>query len=291
VALPAGLPVVDHHCHLSPAGQGVEAARRFRAEGGTHLFLATQNYEPHPPFDREGYVRQYETTVQLAAAVEREAGVRTYCVLAPYPVDLLAQAERLGTRPAVELQRDALALAGRFVEEGRAVALGEVGRPHFPVDPALAEPIDTVLRSAFEVGRDAGCPVVIHSEELTAEGFQRLVTLASQSLFPVHRLVKHYHRTVLPPAAYQGAVPSYLAKRETVDAALGSEGPWFLETDYLDDPARPGAVLDLATVPRRAKAVAARGTAALERLRIPFEESVRSVYGFVPEIGDAGRPR
>ena len=47
--LPADLPIVDHHCHLSPSGEGIRAAQRFRAAGGTHLFLTTQNYETGYP--------------------------------------------------------------------------------------------------------------------------------------------------------------------------------------------------------------------------------------------------
>jgi TatD-related deoxyribonuclease len=291
LALPADLPVVDHHCHLSPSGQGVEAAQRFRAAGGTHLFLATQNYSPGVPIDLEGYRAQFETTEALARRTEEIAGVRTFVVLAPYPVDVLAQAERLGVPGALDLQVRALELAGRFVEEHRAVALGEVGRPHFEYPEMLREPVELILRRALEVGRDVGCPVVLHTEELTSEGFLGLVQLASQVLFPIHRLVKHYHRSVLAPESYRGAVPSYLAKREVVTEALATPGPWFLETDYLDDPKRPGAVLDLPTVPRRAHAIAERGKEAIERLRTPFETSVRSVYGFTPEIDPTGRPR
>ncbi|MGI0156215.1 MAG: hypothetical protein ACREDE_08840, partial [Thermoplasmata archaeon] len=63
--LPRGLPVVDHHCHLSPSGEGVGAARRFHAAGGTHLFLATQNYGPGVPTSVGDYARQFETTEQL----------------------------------------------------------------------------------------------------------------------------------------------------------------------------------------------------------------------------------
>ena len=65
---------------------------------------------------------------------------------------------------------------------------------------------------------------------------------------------------------------------------LRDASPWFLETDFLDDPARPGAVLDLATVPRRALAIAEAAPDGAERLRIPFVESVQKVYGWRPEV-------
>ncbi|MCI4335432.1 MAG: TatD family hydrolase [Thermoplasmata archaeon] len=282
--LPADLPVVDHHCHLSPTGEGVAAVRRFAAAGGTHLFLATQNYLSEVPVRLAQYEEQYATTVAIARQVEEETSVRCYSVLAPYPVDLLRQVDALGVAAAVELQMAALALAGKEVAEGRAVALGEVGRPHFPYPPELADSVEAVFRRALDVARDAGCPAVVHCEELDAGGFRSLAALASAALFPLQKLVKHYHRTALPPTDYAGISPSYLARRELVDSVLSRGGPWFLETDFLDDPRRPGAVLDLATVPRRARALADRDPTAAERLRIPFVESIGAVYGFTPEV-------
>lgn len=279
VAATAGLPIVDHHCHLSPSGEGVEAARRFRAAGGTHLFLATQNYARRLPRSVEDYAEQFRTTEALARRVVAETGVVVFVVIAPYPVDLLGQAEALGLPEAVAVQSAALDLAGRWVEEGRAVALGEVGRPHFPVAPEIAEASEAVLRHALEIARDAGCPAVVHSEDLDADGYRRLAELAAQSSFPVGRLVKHYARAVVPTVARSGVAPSFVARRDLVRDCLREPGPWFLETDFLDDPARPGAVLDLATVPRRAEAIVRSVPDGAERLRVPFEESVRSVYG------------
>ncbi len=81
--LPRGLPIVDHHCHLSPSGEGVAAAHRFRAAGGTHLFLATQNYEPDVPRSVADYLRQFETTEQLATQIRESTGVVVSNVIAP----------------------------------------------------------------------------------------------------------------------------------------------------------------------------------------------------------------
>lgn len=284
MAVPEDLPVVDHHCHLSPDGDGVAAARRFRDAGGTHLFLATQQYGPRVPEEVDDYRAQFETTERLARAVEDATGVVVYLTIAPYPVDLLRAAESMGVERAVELQRSALELAGRWVEEGRAVALGEIGRPHFPVAPPLREAGAAVFRSALEVARDAGCPAVVHCEELAPEAYRVLAAFAAQTSFPLGKLVKHYAREVRPPSELGGIAPSYVATREAARASLEHPGPWFWETDYLDDPRRPGAVLDLATVPRRARAVIEHRAADVERLRVPFEESVQTVYGFRPTV-------
>ncbi len=281
----AGLPVVDHHCHLSTAGEGAWAAARFRDAGGTHLFLATQNYEGTVPTDLEAYRRQFETTERLARQVREIAGVVAYVVVAPYPIDLLGAATHLGTEAALELHLRALDLAGRWVRERRAVALGEVGWPHFEVDPALAAAARTAFGHALEVAHDVGCPAVVHSPDLDAAGWEELAGAARKAGLPPHRLVKHYARTRRPAGIAPDVVPSYLARRELVDAVCDEAGPWFLETDFLDDPRRPGAVLDLATVPRRAVAAARASAGVGDRLAIPFVRSVQEVYGLTPELG------
>ena len=287
--LPRGLPVVDHHCHLSPMGEGIRAAERFRAAGGTHLFLATQNYESSVPLSLETYARQFETTCELARKVHDEVGVRAYPVIAPYPIDLVGASSKLGAAAALELHCSALDLAGRWVRERKAVALGEVGRPHFPVAADVGAAVETAFRHALEVARDSDCPVVVHSADLAPEGYLELAERAREAGLRPERVVKHYARSPVVPGGGGGVVPSYLARRDLVNDLWGRAGPWFLETDFLDDPKRPGVVLDLATVPRRAVAVAAQDPdRGAERLYVPFVESVERVYGWRPEIGPEG---
>jgi TatD-related deoxyribonuclease len=288
VPLPPGLPVVDHHCHLSPSGEGVAAARRFRDAGGTHLFLATQNYDSNVPRTIDGYERQFETTVGLAQKVRNEIGVTVYPVIAPYPIDLVAASSEIGVAAALEIHCGALDLAGRWVREGRAVALGEVGRAHFSVAPDVGAAIDAAFHHALEVARDVDCPVVVHSSDLDGTGYAELSELAREVGVRPQRVVKHYARTRGSGEELHGIVPSYLARRELVQGVKRDPAPWFLETDFLDDPRRPGAVLDLATVPRRARAIAEQGEGDL--LFGPFADAVEKVYGFRPEVPEAGGP-
>ncbi len=288
MGIPSGLPVVDHHCHLSPHGEGLRAVERYRAAGGTHLFLATQNYESEVPVRLEQYRRQFETTEAIARTAREKAGVVVYVVLAPYPVDLVGAAARLGVAAALELHLRAVDLAASWVREGRAVALGEVGRPHFDVPSDVRAATDEVFRYALSAARDADCPVVVHSSDLDRAGFLALAEEARAAGLAPHRVVKHYARTRIADAGATGIVPSYLARRDLAKEVLDDPGPWFWETDFLDDPKRPGAVLDLATVPRRAAAFAASRSDGAERLRVPFEESVEKVYGFRPTVGPGG---
>ncbi|HTT26674.1 MAG TPA: TatD family hydrolase, partial [Thermoplasmata archaeon] len=222
------------------------------------------------------------TTLDLAERVRREARVVVHVVVAPFPVDLVQQVAAIGREAATVLHREALDLAARLVRDHQAVALGEVGWPHFEVGPELRETALAVFRHALGAARDVGCPVVVHSPDLDAGGYGELAELARQEGLPRERVIKHYARTPVAAVDRHGIGASYVATRDLLSAALAQSSPWFLETDFLDDPRRPGAVLDLATVPRRARSIAEREPTALERLRIPFQEAVRSAYGFTP---------
>lgn len=248
--------------------------------------MTTQNYEPRVPRSVEDYRRQFESTAELGQRIHAETGVVVYPVLAPYPIDLVAASEEMGVPAALELQRAALDLAGSWVRERRAVALGEVGRAHFPVMPEIARAIDEAFQHAFDVAREADCPLVVHSADLDPAGFEELATRARSAGVPTTRVVKHFARQRLPPEQRHGIVPSYLARRDLVREVEPDVGPWFLETDFLDDPARPGAVLDLATVPKRARAIAEASDHGSDRLFVPFVESVEKVYGWRPEVSD-----
>lgn len=288
MGIPSGLPVVDHHCHLSPHAEGVRAVERFRAAGGTHLFLATQNYRPGPLVHLDEYRQQFETTIELARTVGERTGVVVYVVLAPYPVDLVSATPPLGLAAAVELHREALELAAKYVREQQAVALGEVGRPHFPVAPEIAEAAAGLLRHALALGRDVDCPVVVHSEDLDRDGFLALGEEGRAAGLAPGRLVKHYARSRVESASTTGVVPSYLARRELARAVFDDPEPWFWETDFLDDPSRPGAVLDLTTVPRRAAQLATARPSDVDRLWGPFVRSVEKVYRLTPKLSSGG---
>ena len=169
------------------------------------------------------------------------------------------------------------------MRDHRAVALGEVGFPHFETSAELLEAAGAAFDHALSVARDVDCPVVVHSADLSPEGYRGLALRGERAGVPAHRIVKHYARNRISTEERAGIPASYLARRELVREVAGDPGPWFMETDFLDDPQRPGAVLDLATVPRRARALADASAEGVERLRVPFVESVEKVYGWRPE--------
>ena len=252
------MAIFDNHFHLRPTGLGVGAAKVFEKAGGTALMLTHSPYDDIPIRGAEDYEAAYARTLGLGRRVREATRVKVFVALGPYPVDLIPLTKSLGLPAAADVLKRGVDLAGRHVANGDAVAIGEVGRPHFPVDADVWRASNEVLAHAMTVARDRECPVILHTEDPTPQTFQEFATMADRYHLARQKVVKHHSSPLTRPEENRGILPSILAKSELVKAAVGG-GPFFLETDYIDDPKRPGAVLGPATVPRKTKIWIAQG--------------------------------
>lgn len=271
--------VFDNHFHLRPSGLGVAAAKQFETAGGTALMLTHSPYDDIPIRNRDDYERAFRRTLSLAEAVRRETKLKVFVALGPYPVDLIALRQSVGLDPATEVLRGGVEIAARHVADRDAVALGEVGRPHFPVDEDVWRVSNALLAYAMETAHDLGCAVVLHTEDPTADTFREFAGMADRAGLPREKVVKH-HSTVLDAhTAYEGIVPSILAKEDLIERAVRAGGPFLLETDYIDDPRRPGAVLGPATVPRKTRALLESGVLTEDLAAQIHQELPARTYG------------
>ncbi len=76
---------------------------------------------------------------------------------------------------------------------------------------------------------------------------------------PRQRVVKHHSPPLVTEAETHGVVPSVTAREDYLREALRKGSSFLMETDYIDDPRRPGAVLGPATVPRKTAKLRAAG--------------------------------
>ncbi|MGQ0797524.1 MAG: TatD family hydrolase [Methanobacteriota archaeon] len=272
-------PIFDNHIHLRAEHRGVEAAKDFERAGGTAFMLTHTPYADVPIAEASDYTRAYAKTVHMAEAVRRATSIRVFVALGPYPVEFVRLAGTVGIEPALEVARDAVDIAGRLVEERTAVAFGEVGRPHFPTAPDLVRACNDLLGYTLTVARRIGCAVILHTEDPTPATFAEFASIADRAGFPRGRLVKHHSTPLTRPEDNHGLVPSILAKEDLVIRASLGGGGFLLETDYIDDPERPGAVLGPATVPRKTKAWREKGVLSKEALWTVHKELPERTYG------------
>jgi TatD-related deoxyribonuclease len=270
-------PVLDHHIHLDPVnGRGADAAAEFADAGGTHLLVLNKpswslGAEVDEPDDfREGF----DLTVEVTRRADETLPGRAWPVLGVHPA-LVSKLTGRGYAPeeARDLMQAGIDVAAEYVAEGPAVAV-KSGRPHYDVDDAVWDASNAVMRHAFERAAEVGCPVQLHTEG--GDDFERVAEWAENVGLPRDHVVKHYSS-----GPVCGPVASVIARKDELRAAAESGDPFFMETDFLDDPERPGAVLGPKTVVRRVTWLRDEGFD--EALRRAHVETPASVYGIDTE--------
>jgi len=270
-------PVLDNHVHLQPSGRNAEAVKDFLKAGGTHLIVSHMPYSETPVRSGEDFLKAYEVTLRMTE-LARSAGAVAYCTLGPYPVQLLEMTEMMPLEKAVEVMKEGMDIAAQLVREGKAIALGEIGRPHFPVSEEVMAASNDVLSYGMVLAKECSCPVVIHAESATPASMKNLAQMADRVGLPRDKVVKHYCGPLITPVENHGIFPSVLASRDMVQEALSKGERFLLETDFMDDMQRPGAVLAITTVPKRMRQLLEKGCDA-ERLWKLNKNNPEKVYG------------
>ncbi len=268
------VPVYDNHVHMSPSGRNVEALKEFQSAGGTGLTLVTLPYPEVRIADGSDFARSYGITYSLAQRAREETDLEINIAVGPYPVLIIPLAEAYGMEKAEEMMVRGMEDAARDVAEGRAVALGEIGRPHFPVSEDIWDASNRVLLRGMELAREVDCPVIIHCES-EADTDRSLAELADRAGLDRGLVVKHSSPPWVTPEETHGVMPSIPASKTNAREAIGKGTDRFMiETDYIDDPSKPGAIMSVNTVPKRVRAWLANG-------EVPVE-SIHRICGDIP---------
>ncbi|UCE90898.1 MAG: TatD family hydrolase [Methanobacteriota archaeon] len=274
------VPILDNHVHLEPRkGRNIDAVKDFERRGGTHVIVSHLPYDDLHVSSAEDYRRGFDVTVSLAELVNAETSVKAYATVGPYPVELLGLEKRHGLDKAKDIMVAGMDIAAEYVMEGKALAIGEVGRPHFEVSEQIWNASNDILAHAMARARDADCAVVLHTESGSVQTMKDLAQMADAARLERERVVKHYCPPMILPEENFGLMPSVLAGRDTVMEALSKGSRFMMETDFLDDPERPGAVLAITTVPKRTLSLLEEGIMTEEQAYDIHVDNPRRVYG------------
>jgi len=273
------LPIFDNHIHLHPKGRNVDAVKDFAKAGGTHLILSHLPYETAPVYTAKEFLASYEITLSLAERSRRETGVGIDVTVGPYPVLLIDLAGKHGLEKAVESMRAGMEAAQKLVLEGKAVGIGEIGRPHFPVSDDIWQASNEIMAYGMRLAKEAHCPVVLHTESATPASMGEIALMADRVGLDRGKVVKHYCPPLVREEENSGLFPSVLASRTAATEALAKGTRFMFETDFLDDLERPGAVMAITTVPKRVKALLQSGIMTEEQAYVINHENPKEVYG------------
>ena len=270
-------PVLDDHMHLDPVnGRGADAAREFARVGGTHLLVLNKpSWSLGTDVDVPDDFREpLDLTVEVTREASELLAGRAWPVLGVHPALISKLLERgFDVEDARALMEGGIDVTAEYVADGPALAI-KSGRPHYDVDDDVWAASNDVMRHAFERAAEVGCAVQLHTE--SGEDFTEIAEWAETRGLPRERVVKHF-----AGSRTEGPVPSVIARREELDAAIEHGRPFMMETDFIDDPDRPGAVLGPKTVPKRSLQLQEDGHG--EALRTAHVETPARVYGIDTE--------
>jgi len=271
-------PVLDDHVHLDPRrGRGIEAVEDFRRVGGTHLLVVNKpswHVLDRLPEGPEDFRTVFEVTVDVVADATEVLDGRAWPILGVHP-GLVSRLVDDGHAPeaAADRMRTGLDVAAEFVADDRALGL-KSGRPHYDVADAVRDASNAVMRSAFAHAADLDCAVQLHTEG--TDDLTEVAEWAEAEGLDRYAVVKHYALGELA-----GPTPSVMSEKDRLEVAAERDAPFLMETDFVDDPDRPGAVLGPKTVPRRVRWLLENGHE--EAVRRAHVETPERVYGIDTE--------
>ncbi len=222
-----------------------------------------------PPIDEAGHRAAYADTVSMAQEVRASVGLGVRVVLGPHPAAFAHQFEawsiegEAGRARAIEAYTSSIDAAVSFIDEGLAHAVGEVGRPHWPVSEDVWELSNELLAGTMRRAGREGFALQLHVEGEQASTYPELAEMADREGCPRDRIVRHYAPPDVSSSATHGLIPSVLCGKGALPVLLETMAEarqgFMLETDHMDDPARPGAVLGPKTVPKRTRQLSEAG--------------------------------
>jgi TatD-related deoxyribonuclease len=261
------LIVFDNHLHLRRDGRYLEAVKDFIHAGGTHFILA-QYPMVSTVIQEKSYRSCYKATLKMAEEIRSQLEVGVFVTVGPYPVDYLKLREHFSRKITVEIMRKGMDEAAELCLEQQCVGIGEIGRPHFPVGDDVLDDSNHILEYGMQKAKEVGVPLVLHTESTTPKQCRELVGLAEKVGLSACKVVKHFSPPLITVKENAGLMPSVLASDKNVREAIGKGYRFLMETDYIDDPRRPGAVLEPKTVPKVTKQLLAEGVMTVDQADI-----------------------
>ena len=191
----------------------------------------------------------------MAEEIREKFAISVGVVLGPHPVAWERQISELGMDRASELHLESVDLALELIEQGKAHCLGEVGRPHYQVSEETWIQANENLSQIMTEAAISKVPVQLHVEDAGSETYSEISRMAMRAGLPLAQTVRHYASPDVSSNFTHGLACTVSVGRGSVEGLVSTyanaSAPWGMETDFLDDPRRPGAVLGPKTIPKR----------------------------------------
>jgi TatD-related deoxyribonuclease len=264
--------------HLRRDGCFLEAVKDFKDAGGTH-FVLCQYPMTNLVLKEKSYNSCYLETIKMADEIRSNIDIGVFVTVGPYPVDYIKLRENFDRETTIKIMKKGMDEAAKLCESGKCIGIGEIGRPHFPVDEEVFNDSNDILFYGMQKAKDAGVPVVLHTESTTIETCKEFVEMGRKAGLSSDKIVKHFSPALVLESENFGLMPSVLASEKNILNAIGKNDRFMLETDYIDDPRRPGAVLGPKTIPKRTLSLLEKGVFSEDQVYKIHKQNPEKTYG------------
>lgn len=270
-AVKSSFPILDDHFHLCRrTGRGPEVVKEFMRSGGTHIVLVSLpswscSITPESPDD---FRAVFDETLEDAKAV-RELGCQCYVICGIHPAEIGRLLLRMTPADAEELMKGGLDVAAEYVLEGKSIGL-KSGRPHYPVEPEIWDLSNRVLFHGLELAAELSCPLQIHAESGSCAD---VYDMANRAGLPPKKVIKHFATCDTP------LHPSVTSREPFIADWFREKREFTMESDFMDDNSRPGAVNGPRSVPRTMQRMLQAGVVSDDDMWRVHSEVPEKVYG------------
>lgn len=268
---PASFPILDDHFHINRrCGVGPAVVREFLRSGGTHIVLVSLPSWSHEifPTTPSDFRAVFDELIETAHAVGQE-GCVCHPVCGVHPAEIGKLCERMSLAEAEALMCGALDVAAEYVAGGKAIGL-KSGRPHYPVKPEVWDTSNRILSHALCLAGELDCSLQIHAESGPCADVPDMAHAAGMN---PSRVVKHFATCATP------LHPSVTVREPFLAEWFAQKREFTLESDYMDDRSRPGAVNGPRSVPRRMQRMLQEGVVTAENMWRVHSTVPEKIYG------------
>ncbi|MEL9929673.1 MAG: TatD family hydrolase [Sulfolobales archaeon] len=285
--LPRDLAYADAHLHSNPLkGYGAEViGRRFKESGGWFMALiglppTSLGFKP----DLEGFTRSIEILLNECSKL-RGTGLKVACLGGFHPamVDKMIDNHRMSPEKVYEISLEIIRYVEKLIREGFLDGVAEVGRPHYKTSPEYVVLSEMILDSALEMIKENNAIAHLHLEEggwITAQDISKRIRRFS--LDPWRVVLHHSRPKNLRPAVEMGLVASVPALIQIIENIRTVEKRYVFESDFLDDPERPGKPMFPWDVISTSKISLEKGFLTAEDLYVIHIDNIEKIYGVKP---------
>ncbi|MCL2116724.1 MAG: TatD family hydrolase [Methanobrevibacter sp.] len=279
IANPNEIPITDNHIHIDHFnGEGpLKVAKLFHNSGGRVMMIPNKpSWTFKKPFE---FNEAMDLVISYVNQINQNTNVKSFAICGVHPAEF-SKLIKSGKSydESYELVKNSLNYAKKLVEDKKAVAIGEVGRPHYSVSSDELKYQNKILKYALRLAKDIDCPVQLHSETANESTFKEFASIANEVGFNKSKLIKHFSGPYITLDENFGIVPSVMSSKKNIEIAISKGTNFLMETDYLDDLSRPGAVLGPKTVPKRTLDFIKKGIFTEEDAFKIHKENIENIY-------------